>query len=121
MAAQFATNSLFCSCSQLSLETWYDWLAFVPRRQLGKIVPMIGDRRLASIIQKFLHEYREITINRIKIVAPYEEDPIGHPRVRTVQNNRPPLRFEYEMAETQMPANIKNFKFFVLRFAISSV
>jgi hypothetical protein len=88
-------------------------LAFVPRYRLGQIVPMISDRKFASIVQKFLHEYREITI-AINIVAPYEEDPSGHPRVRVRQNNRP-LRFE--MADTQMPANIKKFAYFELRFA----
>jgi hypothetical protein len=84
-------------------------LAFVPRQQLGKIVPKIGDRRFASILQKFLHQYGEIMINHIQIVAPYE-DPSGHPRVRARQ-----LRFK--MAKAQMPANIKNFKCFELRFA----
>jgi hypothetical protein len=95
------------------LETWYDWLALVPRHQLGQIVPLIGDRKFASIVQPFLHEYSEITIEDIEIVAPFE-DPSGHPRVRVRQNNRP-LRFE--MAETQMPANIKNFTKIELRFA----
>jgi hypothetical protein len=100
------------------LETWYDWLGFVPRHRLGKIVPKIGDRKFASIIQKFLHVYMEITIDRIQIVAPYEEDPNGpHPRVRAWQNHRPPLRFE--MAQAQMPNNIKNFNKFELRFAIN--
>jgi hypothetical protein len=96
------------------LETWYDWLAFVPHHRLGQIVPEIGDRRFASIIQKFLHEYRESTIKYIEIVAPYEEDPNGHPRVRARQNNHP-LRFE--MAKAQMPANITNFYNLQLRFA----
>jgi hypothetical protein len=116
-AAPFAADSQLYSikiCSQLSLETWYDWLAFVPRYQLGKIVPNIGDRKFASIVQKFLHEYGEITIDHIEIVAPYEEDPSGHPRVRAWQNHSW-LRFE--MAEAQMPANIKNFHYFELRFA----
>jgi hypothetical protein len=90
-------------------------LAFVPRNQLGQVVPQIGDRKFASIVQPFLHEYGEITINRIEIVAPYEEHPDGHPRVRTWQNNRP-LRFE--MAQTQMPANI-NFNNLDLRFSIN--
>jgi hypothetical protein len=75
---------------------------------------MIGDRKFGSIIQKFLHAYREIKIDHIEIVAPYEEDPSGHPRVR-VQQNHSPLRFE--MAEAQMPANIKSFHLFKLRFA----
>jgi hypothetical protein len=93
-------------------------LAFVPRHQLGKIVPKIGDRKFASIIQKFLHEYGEIMIDYIKIVAPYEEDPSGpHPRVRAWQNDRA-LRFE--MAEAQMPANIKTFDYLELRFALGN-
>jgi hypothetical protein len=118
MAEQFAANSLFdCVkfCSQLSLETWYDWLTFVPRHQLGQIVPMIGDRKFGSILQKFLHKYGEITIGDIEIVAPYEEDPSGsRPRIRLWQNHSL-LRFE--MAEAQMPANIKHFDNFELRFA----
>jgi hypothetical protein len=90
-------------------------LEFVPRRQLGQCVPQIGDRKFASIVQKFLHEYGEISIYHIEIVAPYEEDPSGsRPRVRTLQNHSP-LRFE--MAEAQMPANITNFKTLELRFA----
>jgi hypothetical protein len=105
----------FFFCSKLSLETWYDWLAFVPRRRLGQIIPMIGDRKFALIAQEFLHGYRDNMIGDIEIVAPYEEDPTGpHPRVRVWQN-RLPLRFE--MAEAQMPANIKNYHLFVLRFA----
>jgi hypothetical protein len=98
------------------LETWYDWLAFVPRHRLGQVVPQIGDRKFALLVQKFLHQYGEIRIDCIQIVAPYEEDPSGHPRVRTWQNNRP-LRLRFEMAETQMPANIKNFNDFELKFA----
>jgi hypothetical protein len=96
------------------LETWFDWLAFVPRHQLGKIVSKIGDRKFGSIVQKFLHEYSEITIDHIEIVAPYEEDPSGHPRVRARQ-------LKFKMAVTQMPANIKNFGYFMLRFAFSTL
>jgi hypothetical protein len=78
-------------------------------------MPEIGDRKFGSIVQKFLHEYGEITIAGIQIVAPYEEDPDGpYPRVRAWQNHSW-LRFE--MAETQMPTNIKNFYYFKLRFA----
>jgi hypothetical protein len=97
------------------LETWYDWLAFVPRHRLGKIVPQIGDRKFASIVQPFLHQYGEITIDHIEIVGPYEEDPHGpHPRVRTYQNY-PPVPVRVRMPQTQMPANIKTFDFFNLR------
>jgi hypothetical protein len=79
---------------------------------------MIGDRKFSPIVQKFLHEYGEIMIDCIEIVAPYDEDPDGHPRVRVLQNNRP-LRFE--MAKAQMPPNIKNFKSFKLRFATHGI
>jgi hypothetical protein len=78
---------------------------------------MIGDRKFGSIVQKFLHEYGEISIDHIEIVAPYEEESNGHPRVRTWRH-RPPLRFK--MAETQMPANIKNFECLKLKFAIAT-
>jgi hypothetical protein len=87
-------------------------LGFLPRHQLGQIVPMIGDRRFASIVQQFLHEYGEITVGHIGIVAPYEEDP--HPRVRARQNHS---WLRTKMAEAQMPANIKNSKCLELRFA----
>jgi hypothetical protein len=98
------------------LETWFDWLEFVPRHQLGKIGPEIGDRKFGSIIQKYLHEYGEIAIAGIHIVAPYEEDPSGPcPRVRVFQNCQ---QLRFKMAETQMPTNIKNFRYFVLRFAV---
>jgi hypothetical protein len=99
----------------IPVETWYDWLAFVPSRRLGQIISMIGDRKFAEIVQRFLHKYREIMIGDIEIVAPYEEDPTGpHPLVQAWQY-RPLLRFE--MAEAEMPENIKNFNLFVLRFA----
>jgi hypothetical protein len=88
----------------------------VPRPQLGQVVPMIGDRKFGSIVQKFLHEYGEIMIDNIEIVAPYEEDPSVHPRVRVFRSNRP-LRIK--MAKALMPANIKKFKCFDVRFAIN--
>jgi hypothetical protein len=93
------------------LEIWYDWLGFVPRRRLGQIVPQIGDRRFASIVQKFLHEYREITIDRILIVR----DPNG-PRVLVWQNVTK-THVLIELADAQMPANITNFNYMNLRFA----
>jgi hypothetical protein len=86
-------------------------LAFVPRHRLGQIIPEIGDRKFASIVQKFLHQYGEIMLSGIEIVAPYEEDPSGpHPRVRAFQNHSL-LRFI--MAEAQMPTNIKSFHYFI--------
>jgi hypothetical protein len=86
----------------------------VPRYQLGQIVPKIGDRKFGSIVQKFLNEYKKIKIAGILIVAPYKEDSSGHPQVRAWQNNG---SMRFEMAETQMPTNIKTFDFLSLRFA----
>jgi hypothetical protein len=102
------------------LETWYDWLAFVPRFYLGKIVPKIGDRKFASIVQKFLHEYHsEIAPHTglIEIVPPYEQHPNdSRPRVRVWQNGR---QVRVKMAEAPMPANITNFGMLSFRFAHS--
>jgi hypothetical protein len=82
---------------------------------LGKIVPKIGDRKFASIIQKFLHEYGEIALDIIEIVPPYEQHPSdSRPRVRVWQNGR---QVRVQMAETPMPANITNFGMLELRFA----
>jgi hypothetical protein len=98
-------------------------LAFVPRHQLGKIVPKIGDRRFAySIVQPFLHEYGQISLDKIwEIVAPYEEHPSDpgarvrichqHPEDGTQQFSR------VKMADVPMPANIKNFRSLRLRLA----
>jgi hypothetical protein len=92
-------------------------LSLVPRHQLGNIVPKIGDRKFAAIVQPFLHEYKEITIVEIEIVAPYKEDPDDpHPRVRVWQRqNHRHLRIK--MAEAQMPTNIKTMHLLHLRFA----
>jgi hypothetical protein len=77
-------------------------------------VPIIGDRKFASIVQPFLHEYREIKIGYIKVVAPNAKDPDGPgPQVEAWQNDS---QWIFKMAETQMPANIKNFDYLELRF-----
>jgi hypothetical protein len=94
------------------LEIWYDWLGFVPRRRLGEVVPEIGDLRFASILQKFLHEYREIAIHRIEIL----HDPTG-PRVQAWRNDTETYE-RSKMADAQMPANITNFNDLTLRFAV---
>jgi hypothetical protein len=96
------------------LETWFEWLVFVPRYHLGKIVPKIGDRKFASIAEKFLHQYREIALDIFDIIPPYEQHPIdSRPRVRAWQNYR---QVRVKMADAPMPANIKNFGMMSLRF-----
>jgi hypothetical protein len=97
-------------------------LTFVPRHQLGKIVPKIGDRRFASIVQPFLHEYGQISLDKIwSIVAPYYEHPSDPcPRVRVCHDDLEDgeqLVERVKMADVPMPANIKNFESLGLRFA----
>jgi hypothetical protein len=100
------------------LETWFDWLAFVPRFYLGKIVPKIGDIKFASIVQKFLHEYHsEIALDIFEILPPYEQHPNDSwPRVRVWQNGS---QVRVKMADAPMPANIANFGMLSFRFANS--
>jgi hypothetical protein len=49
-------------------------LAFVPRHQLGQIVPQIGDRQFARIVQPFLHNYAQITLGNIEINRPVADE-----------------------------------------------
>jgi hypothetical protein len=104
--------------SQLPSENWFDLLEFVPRSQLAKIVPKIGNRQFATIIQTFLHEYGQFTLDKIKIIRPYDEHPSdnGCPRVRVWQKQM--HRFvRVKLADAQVPKNIANFKLIKLRFA----
>jgi hypothetical protein len=71
-------------------------LAFLQRRQLGQIVPQIGDRRFARIAQSFLHNFGRITLANIYITGP---------RHRLIQHDVP------------IPENVKDFTFINLRFA----
>jgi hypothetical protein len=70
---------------------------FVRRRQLGQIVPQIGDRRFAGLVQPFLHNYGRITLANICITGPGHR--LIHPAV-------------------EIPENVNNFWFMSLRFAI---
>jgi hypothetical protein len=83
----------------MSKETWFDMLTFVGRRQLGQLVPEVGDRRFAGIAQPFLHNYGRITLANICISGP---------RHRLIAQ-----------AAIALPENIKNFWFICLRFVIS--
>jgi hypothetical protein len=95
----------------------------VPRHELGKIVPKIGDRKFASIVQAFLHEYGQISLDKIwDIVAPYEEHPSDcYPRVRICHEEDMEVAqqvLRVKMADVPMPANIENFESLGLRFAL---
>jgi hypothetical protein len=94
---QLISQSHKTFCSQISKETWFDMLTFVGRRQLGQLVPEVGDRRFAGIAQPFLHNYGRITLENICISGP------GH---RLIQ------------PAVEVPENVKDFLFICFRFAI---
>jgi hypothetical protein len=98
----------------LPSENWFDLLAFVPRRKLAQIMAWNGNRQFAKIVQTFLHEYGQIKLDSIAIVRPFVEHPNGGLRVR-VKYMDSWLRFK--LADSQIPANIKDFKTVKLRFA----
>jgi hypothetical protein len=91
-------------------------LAFVPRYQLAKIVPKIGNPQFARIVQTFLHEYGEITLDKMVIMQPYNEHPNDCPRVRVWQKQMH-LFVRFKLTDAQIPKNITNFKSIKLRFA----
>jgi hypothetical protein len=70
-------------------------LEFVPRHQLGEIVPQIGDRRFAGIAQSFLHNYGRITLANIDITGPSHQ---------LIQH------------DVQIPENVKDFLSLEIRF-----
>jgi hypothetical protein len=69
----------------------------VPRHQLGQIVPQVGDRHFAAIVQSFLHNYGRITLASISITD------TGHPLIQPA---------------VAIPENVKDFLNIYLRFAI---
>jgi hypothetical protein len=111
--------------SQLPKETWFDFLAFVPRYKLGQIVPENGDRQFAAIIQPFLHNYREITLGNIWIAIdrprPKKEDASGRLDLRAWPKS---TEWYHQgghenlvLPDMEMPKNIKDFLRIRLRFA----
>jgi hypothetical protein len=55
-------------CSALALENWYDLLVFLSRPHLAQLAAGIGNRRLATILQGFLHKYvRQIILPSINL------------------------------------------------------
>jgi hypothetical protein len=98
--------------SQLPLENWYDLLSLVPRAQLGQLVPQIGDRQFARIIQSFLHEHGEHTLGKMEIIAPrtgvLSDSTMVYVWFKGVTN----------LPDWPMPGNIKNFVEINLRFVL---
>jgi hypothetical protein len=98
------------------LENWFDLLALVPRRQLGKAAYQVGDRRFARILQLFLHdERREITFGRMEIIPPRHYVPSDRPMV---QSHYKYERATVDLPDLPMPGNVKNFGGISLEFAL---
>jgi hypothetical protein len=110
-------------CSQLAKETWFDLLAFVPRRQLGQIVSRIG-RQFARIVQPFLYNYGHITLGNILISSPRESDLARRPTFQVAQSfaqwyAEPWGTLSRQLvwpADVSMPENIKDFISLEIRF-----
>jgi hypothetical protein len=125
------------------LENWYDLLAFVPRRQLANLVPQIGDRQFAGIIQSFLHGFGKIKLGKMEII-PLQRNlrlfllDVGLALIRTIiMFIRPSIDIPpspivpfyrimvqvrpnaaTNMPDSSMPRNIKDFKQIKFKFVI---
>jgi hypothetical protein len=114
------SNCIISSCSQLAKETWFDMLAFVPRRQLGQI-----GRQFIRIVQPFLHNYGQITLGNIWINPPRESDLTCGPRLQIAQGYaqwyaEPWGTLSRQLvwtADLPMPENVKDFLSLEIRFA----
>jgi hypothetical protein len=94
-------------------------LAFVPRHQLGKIVPQIGDKQFARIAQSFLHNYGQIKLFDIKICQPHKKDPSNRPHLEInsyYDDSEPWLSEKMILPDVEMPENIKDFEFIRIGF-----
>jgi hypothetical protein len=97
----------------------------VPRHQLGKIVPQIGDRQFAWIAQSFLHDEvdNKITLGHIEIYPPsewnnYRTKLFAYPKcARSYSEPWYTRSLQLVLPDVEMPANIKNFLSITLRFA----
>jgi hypothetical protein len=99
-------------------------LAFVPRRQLGEIVPQIGNRQFAAIVQPFLHNYGQITLGNISLYWPGKNDSNNSPRARVwpkyANGNEKQWwtpRQQMILPEVEMPDNVGDFLYIRIWFA----
>jgi hypothetical protein len=96
--------------SQLPLENWVDLFGLVPRRQLAKLLPQIDDRHFAEALQYFLQKVGKIKLEYLRIVPPDGNNWDDGPKVANGWAET------LDLADTQMPENIKNFGLIILRF-----
>jgi hypothetical protein len=109
------------------MEIWFGILPFVPRHQLGQLIPQVGDRRFAGIAQFFLHDEvdNKVTLGNISI----DLDASGSPKLTlgTWQEYVPGPQAEelpwidirqlvLPATDVPMPANIKDFLSLYIEF-----
>jgi hypothetical protein len=79
---------------------------FLPRRQLGKLVSLIGDWYFATKAQFYLHECGQITLGSFAI----ERSMNGLPVVNVwLEEHKYFWHFREPLADVPMPTNVKNF------------
>ena len=78
------------------MEVWVDVFAPIRRKKLANRLNEIGSRSLANIGLFFLHEYGQIKLKELRFGGHYGK---------------------HEMAETEMPASIKDFESIRIWFA----
>jgi hypothetical protein len=94
----------------------------MPRRQLGEIVPQIGNWHFASKSQFYLHECGQITLAYLTI-GPASvnddgeyEDPIVIVEVGPAEEDQ--SFWDLPLADVPMPTNVKNFKAIRIRLVL---
>jgi hypothetical protein len=101
--------------SYLPTENWNDVFGFLPRCQLGELVPQIGDWYFASKAQFYLHECGQITLGWLNI-GPSSINENANPIVEVVVGpEEEQLFWGLPLADVPMPTNVKNFKGIRLR------
>jgi hypothetical protein len=78
----------------------------LPRRQLGELVPQIGDWYFASKTQFYLHECGQITLGWLTI-GPSSISDDADPIVHVWREDQ---FWDLPLADVPMPTNVKNFK-----------
>jgi hypothetical protein len=87
---------------------------FMPRRQLGELVPQIGNWYFASKAQFYLHECGQITLAYLTI-GPASINDDDEPEYPIVDVEVGPAEedecfWDLPLADVPMPTNVKNFK-----------
>jgi len=83
----------------MPLEVWVDVFAPIRRYQLAERLEEIGSRSFAEIAMFFLHEYGQIKLRPLHFVGDDDD-----------------YYYNEEVAETEMPSNIKDFQLIEIWF-----